>query len=270
MSLELTKVGVLLPAASLCWREIVRFYRQPSRVAGALGTPVIFWLLIGSGIGTSFQDPGNPSAAGYLEYFFPGTLLLIVLFTSVFCMMSMIEDRREGFLQSVLVAPTPRASLVLGKVLGGTFLGVAQGLIFVLMSPAAGIPLRLGQVLLVIFILFLIALAVAGLGFAAAWAVDSVQGFHGVVNLVLLPLWVLSGAMFPSAGASPWVRVLMKANPLSYAMAGLRRALASSAPDPGLDLASIGVSIGVVSLFALLTLAAALALGSRTTSRSLV
>src|SRR3970282_1112376 len=116
--------GLLLPTASLCWRELVRFYRQPSRVLGALGTPAVFWLLIGSGIGTSFRAAELPHAHGFLEYFFPGTLLLILLFTSIFCMMSTIADRHQGFLQSVLVAPVSRASLVLGKVLGGTLLAL--------------------------------------------------------------------------------------------------------------------------------------------------
>jgi ABC-2 type transport system permease protein len=109
----------LLAMTSLWRREMVRFLRQRSRVVGALGSPLIFWLLIGSGVGSSFRLSG--SDMGYMEYFFPGTVVLILLFTSIFSTISIIEDRKEGFLQAVLVAPVPRSAFVLGKLLGGTW-----------------------------------------------------------------------------------------------------------------------------------------------------
>src|SRR5208282_525976 len=96
--------GVLLPAFTLWWREIVRFYRQPGRVVGVLASPLVFWLVLGSGFGTSFRSGGGASQERYLDYSYPGILILIVLFTSIFAMMSVIEDRKEGFLLSVLVA----------------------------------------------------------------------------------------------------------------------------------------------------------------------
>src|SRR5262245_2628874 len=105
--------GFLLPLVTLWQREIVRFLRQRTRVVGALGTPVIFWFLMGSGFGSSFRPASGVLASGYLEYFFPGTLLMILLFTSIFSNISVIEERREGFLLSVLVAPASRLSLVL-------------------------------------------------------------------------------------------------------------------------------------------------------------
>src|SRR5689334_2854952 len=106
--------GLFLPSFSLWWRELVRFYRQRSRVVGVIASPLLFWLLLGSGFGTSIRGDGQ---ANYLTYFFPGALIMIVLFTSIFTMMSVIEDRREGFLLSVLVAPIHRSAIVLGKVL---------------------------------------------------------------------------------------------------------------------------------------------------------
>src|SRR5229473_5574091 len=112
--------GVLLPAFSLWWREVVRFYRQRTRVVGVIASPVVFWLVIGSGFGTSFRSGGAGASQHYLDYFYPGALIMIVLFTSIFTMMSVIEDRREGFLVSVLVAPVSRSAIVLGKVMGGT------------------------------------------------------------------------------------------------------------------------------------------------------
>src|SRR5579864_7976061 len=128
--------GVLLPAFTLWWREIVRFYRQTARVIGVLASPLVFWLVIGSGFGTSFRA-GGVGQQHYRDYFYPGVLIMIVLFTSIFTMMSVIEDRKEGFLLSVLVAPAPRTAIVLGKVMGGTTLATLQGLIFLVFAPFA-------------------------------------------------------------------------------------------------------------------------------------
>ncbi len=116
--------GLLLPAFSLCRRELVRFVRQPNRIVGALATPLVFWLLIGGGMGGSFAGMRGET---YIQFFFPGTLVMILLFTAIFSTISVIEDRREGFMQSVLVAPVSRQAVVLGKVLGGTILARRRG-----------------------------------------------------------------------------------------------------------------------------------------------
>src|SRR5947208_3508752 len=131
--------GMLLPALSLARRELVRFLRQRNRIIGALATPIVFWLLVGAGMGRSFRADGAPQEYGYLQFFFPGTILMILLFTAIFSTISIIEDRREGFLQSVLVAPIGRMSIVLGKVLGGTILAFGQGVIFLLLAPTVRI-----------------------------------------------------------------------------------------------------------------------------------
>lgn len=247
-----------LVAGSLWWREILRFYRYRSRVVGALGTPLVFWLLIGSGIGTSFRPEKAPSGMDYLEYFFPGTVVLILLFTSIFCMMSIIEDRREGFLLSVLVAPISRASLVLGKIGGGATLAVLQGVVFLALAPIVGLPLHVLEIPLLLGMLFLISFALTGLGFLVAWRLDSAQGFHAVANLFLIPMWLLSGALFPASGASPWVRWAMKVNPLTYAVGGLRRILYLGTPSAGAEGPSLGFSLLVTASFALLTFMVAL------------
>src|SRR6184192_3347311 len=136
---------LLLPAFTLWWREIVRFYRQRTRVVGVIASPIMFWLVIGSGFGTSFRS--GAGGQHYLEFFYPGALIMIVLFTSIFAMMSVIEDRREGFLLSVLVAPVRRGVIVLGKVLGGTTLSAIQGLVFLAFAPVLGVHLGLVQLL---------------------------------------------------------------------------------------------------------------------------
>ena len=124
---------MMLAVYSLWRRDVVRFLRQPSRVVGALLTPVIFWFVIGSGLGTSFQSATGDG--GFLPYYFPGSLALIVLFTAIFSTISIIEDRQEGFLQGVLASPAPRAAIVFGKALGSTTLAVLNGLVFLLLLP---------------------------------------------------------------------------------------------------------------------------------------
>ena len=254
----MTLRSFLLAASSLWWRELLRFYRQKSRVWGVLGSPLVFWLLIGSGLGSSFRSPGAPHKAGYLEYFFPGTLSLILLFTSIFCMMSVIEDRREGFLLSVLVAPIPRSALVLGKVMGGATLSVIQAMLFLLLAPAVGISLFPAQVLGLAGILFLQAIGLTGLGFVIAWGLDTTQGFHALINLLLIPLWMLSGALFPASGASGWVQWVMKLNPLTYGLAALRQGLYLRDPSPGAEMPSLAVSLAVTGVFSAATLLASL------------
>ena len=214
--------GVILPAFTLWWREIVRFYRQTTRVIGVLASPLVFWLVIGSGFGTSFRSGEGPGQQHYLDYFYPGALIMIVLFTSIFTMMSVIEDRKEGFLLSVLVAPVPRSAIVLGKVLGGTTLAAVQGMIFLVFAPFAGVHLDPLQVLLVAVVVFLVSFALTALGFAIAWPMDSSQAFHGIVNLFLIPLWLVSGALFPMSRAAGWIRVIMRLNPLTYGVEALR------------------------------------------------
>jgi len=224
VSTSMTSVFIL-PLFSLWKREIVRFFRQPSRVIGALGTPLVFWFFIGSGFGNSFRSSSGLANRGYLEYFFPGCILMVLLFTSIFSNISLIEERQEGFLLGVLVAPLSRLSLVLGKILGVTTLAVLQGSVFLLLAPLLGVSLNFIQFGFVWSVVMLISLLLSSLGFAFAWQLDSIQGFHAVMNIVLVPMWILSGALFPFSGASWWVRLLMVVNPLTYGMTALRQSL---------------------------------------------
>jgi ABC-2 type transport system permease protein len=256
--------GVLLPAASLWQREIVRFYRNRSRVAGVILSPLLFWLVIGSGFGSSFRAAGPGSGAHYLEFFFPGALTMIVLFTSIFAMMSVIEDRKEGFLLSVLVAPVHRSAIVLGKVLGGATLATIQGIIFLVFTPLlhdAHLGLdNLGPIVLTIF---LVAFSLTALGFAIAWPMDSPQAFHAIVNLFLIPLWLISGSLFPLSGAAGWLRAVMRCNPLTYGNEALRRLL-----FPGADSAlPLGPSLIVLAGFSVVMFAWAYAVANRRTRK---
>lgn len=251
-------IGFLLPVVSLWWREVVRFYRQPSRVIGGLLSPLLFWALIGSGLGSSFRSQSG--VTNYLEYFFPGTLALILLFTAIFSTVSVIEDRREGFMQAVLVSPVSRASMVLSKILGGTALASMQGFLFLLLLPLAGIrPTIEGLVFTVLFVV-LVAFAMTGLGFLVAWPMESTQGFHSIMNLFLIPMWLLSGALFPPDGASVPVRWVMRFNPLSYSIEGLRASIYWPSGGSG---RSLMIAALVTTLFGLTTYALSVVLARR-------
>lgn len=256
------KAGVALPALSLWWREVIRFYRQRTRVIGVIASPLVFWLVIGSGFGTSFRSGEAPGQQHYLEYIYPGALVMIVLFTSIFTMMSVIEDRKEGFLLSVMVAPVPRSAIVLGKVLGGTTLAAIQGLIFLAFAPFVGVHLDLPAFLLVVLTVFLVSFALTALGFAIAWPMDSTQAFHAIINLFLIPLWLLSGALFPLGGASGWLRVLMRINPLTYGVEALRDLL-----YPGSQQFPLGASMATLVLFSAFMFGLAFVMASRRTTK---
>lgn len=242
---------MLLAVATLWKRELVRFLRQRSRVFGTLATPLIFWFLLGSGLGSSFNLPGALQQMDYLEYFYPGTILLIILFTTIFSSLSIIEDRKEGFLLSVLVAPVSRSAIVLGKILGGATVAFVQGLLLLLLAPLVDIPLDLWKVVTVSGALILVSLSLSGLGFATAWKTESMEGYHTVMNVILFPMWVLSGALFPATGAYSWVRLVMIINPVTYALALLRHLLYEPAIAQSMDLPALWVSIAVTILFGL-------------------
>ncbi len=260
---------------TLAERELVRFFRQRTRLIGALGQPLIFWILFGAGLHGSFRAPGwaetRVPSMTYQEYFFPGVAVLIVMFTAIFSTISIIEDRREGFLQGVLVAPIPRWSLVVGKLLGGTALAVLQASLFLLvgpllalvgLAPEMNLQLTIGQLPQLIAFLALIAFGLTGLGYIIAWPMNSTQGFHAIMSVFLMPMWLLSGAFFP--GQSGWLGWIIRLNPLTYGVAGLRRLLYSEGTFVGgSDLPPLVTCWLVVAGFSLVCLCIAVVLTRR-------
>ena len=198
---------------TLAQRELVRFFRQRNRVIGALVQPVMFWLLFSLGLRSNGLGP---------QFFFPGTIAMILLFTAIFATISIIEDRREGFLQSVLVAPAPRWAMVLGKILGGAAIAMLQAMLFLglgwLTLRLTSSPLEL---LMSVVLMAVIAVALTSLGFVIAWRMDSTQGFHAIMSVFLFPMWLLSGSLFPDEAGS-WLTMISRLNPLTYGVAGLR------------------------------------------------
>ncbi len=202
--------------ATLAQRELVRFFRQRNRVIGALVQPIMFWLLFSAGL--RGNDLGH-------AFFFPGTLAMILLFTAIFATISIIEDRREGFLQSVLVAPAPRWAMVLGKILGGAAIAMLQALLFLALGwLTLGITSSMLAVLMAIGLMAVMAIALTSLGFLIAWRMNSTQGFHAIMSVFLFPMWLLSGSLFPDEAGS-WLTFLSRFNPLTYGVAGLRHYL---------------------------------------------
>jgi ABC-2 type transport system permease protein len=247
-------VASLLAVETLWQRELIRFWRQKSRVLGVVASPLIFWAVIGFGSG-----PNGP------KLFFPGTVVLTVLFSAIFSTMSIIEDRREGFLLSMLVSPASRTSLVLGKILGSATLAWIQGMVILAFAPLAGIDLSIGELAPLAGIVFLISFTLTALGFLIAWKFDSTQGYHAVMNLLLLPMWLLSGAVFSIAGASTWIRAIMLVNPLTYSTALLRQILTPGVADGSPEAAtSLAVTVG----FGIVLLAGSAILASQKSSTS--
>jgi daunorubicin resistance ABC transporter membrane protein len=260
-----TTLGVV---GALAGRDLRRFFRQPSRVVGSVAQPLILWAVLGAGLGDSFRVGGAPGTA-YLAYFYPGTVVLTMLFTAIFSTMSVIDDRHHGFLQAVLVAPVSRTALVLGKTAGGVAIALLQAAALIALSPLAGFPLSTIDYPLVFAALAATAVGFTALGFAMAWWIDSTQGYHGVMSVALIPLWMLSGAMFPASGSHGWIRVIMAANPMTYAVSAVRRGLdgaGSHGPDRLLvPWSSAALELGVTVAFALLAVWTAAALCRRRT-----
>ena len=222
--------------------------------------------MLGSGFAHSFQSSGSGTSGvsgHYLGYFFPGAIAMIVLFTAIFSMMSLIQDRNEGFLLSVLAAPASRSAIVLGKVLGGATLAAIQGIVFLVFTPFVGVHPTPASIALSALIIIMISFELTALGFAIAWPMDSTQAFHAIVNIILLPLWMLSGALFPASGASGWLRFCMRLNPLSYGVDALRNSLF---PEAATDF-SLTTNLAVTIAFCCLTFAASWAIVNRRTNK---
>ena len=229
----------------------------------AIAQPLIFWLLLGGGLNASFKPPGVPAGTSYIEYFYPGIITLALLFTTIFATISVVQDRREGFLQGVLVAPASRGVIVLGQALGGTTLALLQGALFLFLAPIVGVSLSPFSVLVVLGVMLTLAFGLTNLGLMIAWRMDSTQGFHAIMNLILIPVWLLSGAFFPVSGVPILLEWTMKLNPLTYGVAALRRCLYFNAPIVFEEIPQLTLSLIVTGVFCVVTYLAA----ARTASR---
>ena len=212
---------------ALAARELIRFFRQPQRVIGTVAQPLLFWLFLGAGMGASFRPPGIEQVS-YLEYFYPGVMMMMMLFASIFGSITIIEDRDAGFLQGVLASPVSRLTIVLGKVVGGTTIALIQTLIFTIAAPFLGLHLGFGNLSMLLLAFILSSLGFSALGFMLAWNMRSTAGFHAIMMVFLMPLWMLSGALFPINGAPGWMSFVMMINPIHHALNIVRAPFYSS------------------------------------------
>lgn len=207
--------------AVIARRELIRFVRQPVRVAAAVGTPAVLWLFLAAGVGSSLR-PEALSAGSYGAFLLPGMMTLVAVFASIFSSITIIEERNDGWLQSVLVSPAPRWSIALGKTIGGGLIAWIQALLLLPLAVAAGVSMDAGSVILVALALAVTCCGMTALGVAFAWRSETSAGFHAVMNLVFMPMWLLSGAFFPASGAAGWIRGVMTINPLTWCTDSIR------------------------------------------------
>lgn len=213
-------------ARALAKRELVRFFRQPHRVIGSLAQPLLIWAFLGAGFSPSFRAPGMEQLS-YAEYFYPGVLLMLMLFAGIFSTITLIEDRAQGLMQGVLAAPVPRMAIVLGKVSGGIAIAMLQAVPLLLAAPWLGISLEWGALFWILFGFVVSCLGFTALGFLIAWNMESTAGFHAVMSVFLMPMWMLSGALFPIDHAPGWLMALMTVNPVTHALVLIRTPLYS-------------------------------------------
>ena len=204
----------------LVYREIIRFIRQPMRLVSSLAQPLFFWIFLGTGFSEIFVI--DEVGMDYREFAYPGIILMLMLFSSIFSTITLIEDRNMGFLQGVIVAPVSRGSIVWGKLIGGTLIALFQVLIFLLFIPTTGINLSVLSFIVLLCFCSLIGFGFTGMGFYVAWRSETVASYHAIMSVVFIPMWLLSGALFPSKGVADWLVWLMSVNPVTYAMKGLR------------------------------------------------
>jgi ABC-2 type transport system permease protein len=208
-------------------REFKAFLRERTRIVAMIGQPLLYLLIVGKGITSGLRLNAAPGGLDYLKFMYPGIIGMSVLFTSMFSAISIIWDREFGFLKEVLVAPVPRWAVAIGKCLGGATIAMLQSILLIALAPFVGVGLSLWLVLQLLLLAFLLSFAITSLGVIIATRMTSMQGFQMLMNFLVMPLYFLSGAMFPLATAPAWMKTLMTVDPLTYGVDALRNVVFS-------------------------------------------
>ncbi len=212
-------MGELWAIYILWLRDLKRYWYDKPRIVASLGQPLLFLFVLGTALSPAFK---GPAGINFSEFIFPGIISMTVLFTSIFSAISIVWDREFGFLKEVLVAPVSRWAIVIGKAFGGSTVAVIQGCIMLLLAPLVGVKLSAAIVLQSVLVMFLIAFAITGLGIVIAARMKEMEGFQMVVNFVIMPIFFLSGALFPLDRLPEWLTVLTRIDPLTYGVDLLR------------------------------------------------
>lgn len=204
-------------------RQLKRYFRSKSRIVGSLGQPILFLVALGFGLGPIFQAAGQ---GNYIEFLAPGIISMSILFLAMFSGIEIIWDRQFGFLKETMVAPVPRWQIMLGRTLGGATVAVMQGIIVFAISFLVGFRVESWSLLPLAFVfMLLIALLFTALGTAIASLLEDMHGFQLIMNFLIMPIFFLSGALFPLNGLPKILEVIVKFDPLSYGVDGLRGTL---------------------------------------------
>jgi ABC-2 type transport system permease protein len=250
-----------LRAIYIIWyRDVLRFWRDRARLIASLAQPLLYLVIFGTGLssalsgaggGAGFGGRGAPSELTYQQFIFPGIIGMAVLFSAIFGAMSIVWDREFGFLKEVLVAPIDRSAVAIGKALGGATQAMIQGLVLLILAPFIGIELTLLTILALIPLTFVLAFALSALGVAIASKMKSMQGFQMIMTFLMMPMFFLSGALFPLQGLPGWMNVLTRLDPAAYGMDPLRRVVLSPVlPREILDVMSLDLFGSVLPIVA--------------------
>lgn len=238
-------VSVARAAVAIGGRDLVRQWRQPSRIVASVVTPLMVWAFFVGGFSGALGD------GGFTAQIVPGVATLTVMFSTIFTSISLIQDRHDGFLRAALVSPAPPMGIVLGKVGAGSLIATLQGCVVLLVLPVLDPGVSVVGLLGAACVLMLVSVMLIGLGLSLAWRIDSTQGFHGVMNGLLMPMWITSGAVFPVNDAADWLRWVALVNPMTWMHDAMRGALGSGTIDGAPGWVAWGVS-GSSSLLMLL------------------
>jgi ABC-2 type transport system permease protein len=266
-------VGASLRAVYIIWyRDVIRYLRDRFRLVASLAQPVLYLVIFGTGLSSSLGGGRGGFGGGALDYkqfLYGGIIGMSILFISIFSGMSIVWDREFGFLKEILVAPINRSAVAIGKTLGGATQAMVQGLLLLLLAPVAGVKLTPISVLELLPLMALVSFALTAMGVALAARMRSMQGFQGVMNFLMMPLFFLSGALFPLKGLPAWMDVLTHLDPLAYGIDPIRKVILGGSGVPTHVTDALGLSlggqpiptlgeVGVVLAFGLLMLALAI------------
>ncbi|MBI4743898.1 MAG: ABC transporter permease [Actinobacteria bacterium] len=209
---------ISLRGVYIIWlRDIKRFLRDRARIIAAMAQPALYLFVLGTGLGAAIGRSGD-----YIKFIYPGIIGMTLLFTSIFSAISIVWDREFGFLKEILVAPISRSTVALGKAFGGSTIAMIQGTMLLIFAPFVGVSLSFLMVLKLFAVMFLIAFSLTSMGIVVAARLKTMEGFQMIMNFLMMPLFLLSGAMFPLKGLPEWMNFLVKMDPLTYGIDALR------------------------------------------------
>ena len=228
--------GLLGAIYIVWWRDVLRYWRDRARVGASLAQPLLYLVIFGTGLASSlgggFGASAGAAGISYIQFIYPGVISMSVLFTAIFGAMSIVWDREFGFMRELLVAPIDRSAIAIGKTLGGATQAMIQGLILLVLAPFVGVYLDPLVLLELVVLVFVLAFGLSALGVALASGMRSMQGFQMVMNFLMMPIFFLSGALFPLVGLPGWMTVLTRLDPASYGIDPIRRVLLGSSGIP--------------------------------------